>query len=160
MLSVQLGLGSLVGYGGVIAGYSVHDRLELGAGLGVAASGGPAVAINAHGRPILWYSQRHGALQAITLDVGYSFSRYQTSNHGLRANPEGTTYHLDLAHWFQYAFGWEMLTAQGYDLRAAFGVALATNESDVYCTNANGKTGCTEKLSGLPTLSLSVCRVF
>jgi len=160
VLSAELGLGSLVGYGGVLAGYNVHDRFELDAGLGIAASGGPAAAINAHARPFLWYSHRRHELQAITVDVGFSFSRYETSNTGIRANPEGIQYHLDLAHWFQYAFGWEMLTESGYSLRGAFGVALVTNESQVYCTNALGKTPCTQKLNGLPSLSLSVGHAF
>ena len=160
VLSAELGLGSLVGYGGVLAGYNVHDRFELDAGLGIAASGGPAAAINGHARPFLWYSRRRHELQAITVDVGFSFSRYETSNTGIRVNPEGIRYHVDLAHWFQYAFGWEMLTESGYSLRGAFGVALVTNESQVYCTNALGKTPCTQKLNGLPSLSFSVGHAF
>ena len=166
VLSAELGLASLVGLGGLLAGYNVHDRLEFDAGLGSAAGGDPAFAINAHGRPLLWYSPRREQLQSLTLDVGFSFSRYETVNLGVQGkaafaeNSDGPTYHLALAHWFQYAFGWEMLTQHGYDLRAAFGVAIPTNTSEVYCTNSEGKTPCPSRITPLPSLSFSVGHVF
>ena len=166
LLSGVFGLASPVGYGGVLAGYSIHDRVELDAGLGIAGKGVPAFAINAHLRPLLWFSSRRQELQALTLDVGYSFSRYETSRLGVQGRaafvdyPDASTYHLTLAHWFQYAFGWEMLTEHGYDLRGAFGLAIPTNAADAYCTNASGRTPCTSKLNPLPSLSFAVGHTF
>jgi len=163
MAHAQLGLGSITGYAGVLAGVNVIDRLELGAGLGVAGSGNPAFAFYAHVRPIVFYARGRRTLHAITVQLGYSWSRYDSIDLAglIGSDPAvGIGQHVPVARWFQYDFGWEMLTPSGFDVRAAFGVAILTNKEDVYCTNADGRTECGKPLEGLPSLALSMGHTF
>src|SRR5688500_12201613 len=64
-----LGIGTLVGFAGITAGYSFHDQLQVGAGFGTNGQGpigGPYLRV----RPLVRANGSSGTLHAMALDLG------------------------------------------------------------------------------------------
>jgi len=138
-LMAVLGLGSLVGFVGVTGGYSVHDRVELGGGVGYngeGVMGGPYVRL----RPLVSANQYSHTLHAFAVDVGLSMGRLDYDGGPITRMTfmpeERTRYRSDFVAWLQTELGWEMLKVEGFSMRAGYSGSLLLNEGNVDCEPA------------------------
>jgi len=159
-LMPMVGFGTLVGFFGLTLGYNVHDRVELGAGIGlnaVGAMGGPYVRF----RPVTVTRQKSRTLHAFALDVGLSAGGYsfrQTfMGSALAHSPaaEHPYYHSDLVYFVQLEGSWEMVKLSGFSLRAGAGFSRMLNPGDVECdppTSENAAEPCGVPPSVFPVM--------
>jgi hypothetical protein len=167
-LMATVGFGTLVGLTGVTLGYNVHDNFELGAGMGLnaqGAMGGPYVRV----RPATWTRRRTHLLHSITLDLGLSAGRYSyredfaSLGMGHTSPDDLPLYHSEFALFLQTEVSWEMVTKDGFSLRAGGGGATLLNPGNVQCdppTSGAPQEGCGAPPKFFPVMLFQVGKAF
>jgi hypothetical protein len=163
-----LGLGTLVGFGGAVLGYDVHDRIELGAGIGAnhrGLIGGPYVRV----RPIAGVNRRSDRLHALALDAGLSVGPYEDlMNQGVllpsvgggEELPKGR-YISDSAYWLHLEPSWETRSTTGFTLRLGLGFAKLLNPGSIRCVSPPSHEPCSGDAATLiPVVSVGLGQAF
>ena len=165
---LQVGAGTLVGLLGVTVGYSVHDRLELGAGFGtngLGSMGGPYVRV----RPAVTTRGRNRTLHAFAIDLGLSVGKLSYQQNvgagalGHTRTDEWPHYHSDLALFLQTEFSWEMVKLGGFSMRGGGGLATLLNRGSIECDPSLADTaaaGCGNPPSFFPVLLFALGTAF
>lgn len=129
----RFGYGTTTGLAGVVAEYSVVDRLALGAGIG---ANGAGLEYEAHARfrALTWITPS-GRLHAFTFEPAFSRSRYDSFTdmslglcEGDPADPHDNCYNprhaAKWASWAALEAGWETRSKSGFSVGLAMGFAF------------------------------------
>jgi hypothetical protein len=158
----MLGFGTPVGLIGATVMHHVLPQVSYGAGLGT-NSVGLQLAILVDFRPFVW--ERRRAAHALHIGTSVSTGPWQALQLGFfnaldHSGPEERAldfrYVSDRAYWLQFDLGYSLVTAGGFWLRAAPGVARMLNPDDAHCEliQTGESTPCTggvHSKGGLPS---------
>jgi hypothetical protein len=129
LLQLRLGSGTIVGPLGITASFTPWSFLSFGAGVG-GNSEGPQLGAFAAVRPLSFVSHRHGLLQGVGVELGYSTGAYDD-----RFVVPSSDAAWDRVHWLEPLAFYELRTLGGFDLLAGMGVAVPLGSSGYRCSD-------------------------
>lgn len=135
-LEAHIGFGTPVGALGIVAEYSVHPLLGLGAGIGMGSA--PSNDSALHGALLARLRPLRGKNDALVLGAAYSFGGFQRFELQISdSEPPPVAGRADWAHWAQFDVGWERRADKGFLIRLSMGAAILLNPSDLRCSPAD-----------------------
>lgn len=135
---VRAGAGTAVGILGATFDYSLAEQLALGLGAGMNPWG---FVWGFHGRFRIFESEGTHHIDALTLEVSFSRSRYGTVDPfgSLPDSPELSPVWVS---WIQGDLGWERRLGSGFTIRPSFGLATQASSPDWQCRAGGSVVPC------------------
>lgn len=130
VLQLRLGSGTIVGPLGITAAFCPSTFFAFGAGVG-GNSQGPQLGAFVAARPLSFVSRRHGLLQGVGIELGYSTGAYD--DRFIAPSSAAAWEHV---HWLEPLAFYELRTLAGFDLLAGVGVAVPFAASGYHCDDA------------------------